>query len=65
MEQHAITLRQIHSDLVYGLEDSPPADRIRTHLRFLRGLDLTTIVGDYAFVHAGVRPGVPLDRPAG
>jgi serine/threonine protein phosphatase 1 len=33
-----------------------------THLHFLLGLELTTVVGDYAFVHAGVRPGVPLDR---
>lgn len=33
-----------------------------THLAFLQGLGLMTTVGDYAFVHAGVRPGVPLDR---
>jgi serine/threonine protein phosphatase 1 len=30
------------------------------HLLFLKGLALTVVVGDYAFVHAGVRPGVPL-----
>lgn len=30
------------------------------HLDFYRGLDLVLEVGDYAFVHAGVRPGVPL-----
>ena len=34
------------------------------HLNFLRGLKLMTVAGDYAFVHAGVRPGVPLDRQA-
>ncbi len=33
----------------------PPA-----HLRFLEGLELMVGLGDYAFVHAGVRPGVPL-----
>lgn len=33
----------------------PPA-----HCRFLRELALMHIVGDYAFVHAGVRPGVDL-----
>jgi serine/threonine protein phosphatase 1 len=33
-----------------------PAD----HLAFLRGLELTASYGDYLFVHAGVRPGVPL-----
>lgn len=30
------------------------------HLEFLRSLDLWRIVGDYAFVHAGFRPGVAL-----
>jgi serine/threonine protein phosphatase 1 len=37
----------------------PPA-----HLAFLRGLKITMAVGDYFFVHAGVRPGVPLDSQA-
>lgn len=32
------------------------------HLNFLTGLDLSVRVGDYVFVHAGVRPGVPLDQ---
>lgn len=32
------------------------------HAAFYRGLEMMRIVGDYAFVHAGVRPGVPLDR---
>jgi serine/threonine protein phosphatase 1 len=32
------------------------------HAEFLLGLDLMTVVGDYAFVHAGIRPGAPLDR---
>jgi serine/threonine protein phosphatase 1 len=36
-------------------EALPPA-----HLAFLRGLQTTMEVGDYFFVHAGVRPGVPL-----
>ncbi|UAK23329.1 metallophosphoesterase family protein [Sphingomonas nostoxanthinifaciens] len=30
------------------------------HLQFLRGLELILTIGDYAFVHAGIRPGVPL-----
>ncbi len=33
----------------------PPA-----HVAFLRGLDLWHREGDYLFVHAGIRPGVPL-----
>ena len=32
------------------------------HLDFLRGLANTHEEGDYFFVHAGVRPGIPLDR---
>ena len=32
------------------------------HLRLLRELELMVVIGDYAFVHAGVRPGVPLSR---
>ncbi len=31
------------------------------HLAFLRRLTIRHTVGDYLFVHAGVRPGVPLD----
>ena len=34
----------------------------KSHLRFLESLQLQHREGDYAFVHAGVRPGVPLDR---
>ena len=30
------------------------------HLRFFRNLQLSVSFGDYLFVHAGVRPGVPL-----
>lgn len=32
------------------------------HLAFLEATALTLTVGDYLFVHAGVRPGVPLER---
>jgi serine/threonine protein phosphatase 1 len=31
-----------------------------SHLRFLEGLELMVGIGDYAFVHAGIRPGRPL-----
>jgi serine/threonine protein phosphatase 1 len=33
----------------------------RHHRDFLRGLALRHVEGDYAFVHAGVRPGVALE----
>jgi len=61
----------------YGVESpwpfGDPLDRMQTefrrrlparHLTFLRGLRLSHVEGDYLFVHAGVRPGVPLDRQA-
>ncbi|WP_374574877.1 metallophosphoesterase family protein [Phenylobacterium sp.] len=32
------------------------------HRRFYETLELMVTIGDYAFVHAGVRPGVPLER---
>ena len=34
----------------------------KAHHAFYRDLELMVTVGDYAFVHAGVRPGVPLDQ---
>ncbi len=33
----------------------------KSHLNFLKSLKLTHIEGDYLFVHAGVRPGAPLE----
>ena len=33
-----------------------------SHLAFLRGLESHHRIGDYFFAHAGVRPGVPLDK---
>ena len=59
----------------YGLDTSLPADggdllrQLRetlpeTHAEFLRGLKVTMERGDYFFVHAGVRPGVPLASQA-
>jgi serine/threonine protein phosphatase 1 len=33
-----------------------------SHLRLLQKLELMVMVGDYAFVHAGVRPGAGLER---
>jgi serine/threonine protein phosphatase 1 len=32
------------------------------HRQFLEALKVSTTIGDYFFCHAGVRPGVPLDR---
>jgi len=41
------------------LESMPAA-----HLKFFESLELMVGIGDYVFVHAGVRPGVPLEKQA-
>ncbi len=46
------------TDASHALRASLPSD----HLAFFRSLELKTVVGDYVFVHAGLRPGVPLER---
>lgn len=38
------------------LQQNLPAE----HLNFLKNLELTSVIGDYLFVHAGILPGVPL-----
>ncbi|HVI32519.1 metallophosphoesterase family protein [Phenylobacterium sp.] len=63
--------------LSYGVEPPTPASPSQayvaardellrrmpaSHLRLLQTLDLMALVGDYAFVHAGVAPGEPLRR---
>jgi serine/threonine protein phosphatase 1 len=53
----------------YGIDPDGPRDtwtsRIpRSHQDFLRGLTLMHREGGYAFVHAGVRPGIPLEKQA-
>jgi serine/threonine protein phosphatase 1 len=48
----------------YGgsVEDAPWELVPEAHLALLRACPLSFAAGDYLFVHAGVRPGVPLDR---
>jgi len=44
--------------LAERLPDLFPAD----HIDFVKSFENQIVVGDYAFVHAGIRPGVPLDE---
>jgi serine/threonine protein phosphatase 1 len=51
----------------YGVDPDSPRESWResvpaAHMAFLRGLPLSHREGGYMFVHAGVRPGVPLDQ---
>jgi serine/threonine protein phosphatase 1 len=50
-----------------GLDLEELAERLQTlvpeeHLAFLEGFEDMIVIGDYAFVHAGIRPGIPLDQ---
>jgi serine/threonine protein phosphatase 1 len=45
-------------ELAKALEDVLPA----THRKFLGGLEVSFPCGGYFFVHAGVRPGIPLAK---
>lgn len=40
------------------LRQAMPAE----HIQFLQTLELSVRIGDYVFVHAGMKPGVPLDQ---
>ncbi len=44
------------TDLISALIEVMPGD----HLSFLQGLKPSFVCGDFFFVHAGVRPGIPL-----
>jgi diadenosine tetraphosphatase ApaH/serine/threonine PP2A family protein phosphatase len=45
-----------------GVQEAFAARFPQSHREFLEGLKVSTVIGDYFFCHAGVRPGVPLDR---
>jgi serine/threonine protein phosphatase 1 len=47
-----------HASLARRLAEAMPPH----HRAFLEGLELTARFGDYFFCHAGIRPGVPLER---
>ena len=53
----------------YGVDPDAPRETWReavppSHIAFLQALPLMHREGGYAFVHAGVRPGIPLDQQA-
>ncbi|MEP9357639.1 metallophosphoesterase family protein [Sphingomonas sp. KR3-1] len=47
-----------YAELLFELQAKVPAE----HRAFLQGFEDMIILGDYAFVHAGIRPGEPLSR---
>ncbi|MEO5972212.1 MAG: metallophosphoesterase family protein, partial [Sphingomicrobium sp.] len=49
---------KLAADLPRAMREVVP----QAHIDFIRGFDDQVRVGDYLFVHAGIRPGVPLDE---
>ena len=49
------TVKQVTERLERTLQETP-------HLDFLRELAVSHAAGGYLFVHAGIRPGIPLER---
>lgn len=49
-------------DAAFACRDSFAAALPQSHLKFLETLPLHFSCGDYLFVHAGVRPGIPLEE---
>lgn len=61
LESYGISRAEIHRlgiDLPTRMREAVPA----AHVEFLRNLKDQVRVGDYLFVHAGIRPGTPLER---
>ena len=62
------TLRSYHVRVPHSSDEFLLAQRAlrgalpRHHLHFLQGLQIQARFGDYLFVHAGIKPGLPLDR---
>jgi serine/threonine protein phosphatase 1 len=53
---------EFRSPDVVALRDALQARISERHLEFFRQMPLTHVAGDYLFVHAGIRPGVPLQE---
>lgn len=62
MESYGIPVDGWDVDRAKALRDALAAVLPPAHLAFLRGLAMQHTEGDYVFVHAGVKPGVPLRR---
>ena len=64
LHSYGVRLRQPVDELQYYEElQAELRERLpRRHIEFLEALELSYETGDYLFVHAGVRPDVPLER---
>lgn len=51
-------------DQIYAARDELQHALPARHLEFLKALPLTLVLGDYLFVHAGIRPGLAIEHQA-
>lgn len=65
LESYGITREEADQGTMQDLADLLKQRIPRDHLDLLDGGEEMIRMGDYVFVHAGIRPGVPLDRQAG
>jgi serine/threonine protein phosphatase 1 len=64
LASYGVASPAVRSDME-GWEAARQAFRAKvpvSHVHFLHTLDLYRVSGDYVFVHAGLKPGVPLER---
>jgi len=61
LQSYDIDMSETRNESPERLRQTALAAIPQSHLTLLRGLDNAVIIGDYLFVHAGIRPGVPLD----
>ena len=62
MASYGVPQALIESGDAVGLADDFIARVPDSHIGFLHRMTDTLVVGGYCFVHAGIKPGVPLDR---
>jgi len=62
IQSYGITGKDYVSASIEELLELSLAKVPESHLEFMAAFEDLVIVGDYAFVHAGVRPDLPLDR---
>ena len=61
-ESYGLTTGWMLNSTPHGIMERLQAQVPPDHVRFLREMHDSFRFGDYLFVHAGIRPGVPLDR---
>jgi serine/threonine protein phosphatase 1 len=59
---YGIDCSQMAPGGIHALRETVQAKLPEKHLAFVRGMPLHVTFGDYFFVHAGIRPGRPLDE---